>query len=135
MGGGIRVSGHQAAEDGMGKLSFRMPLHAEYGEACMGNPFGNAVFCMLYDMQFPSGIVDGLMMGAVGNHVKPIEFGKNGIGLYGGGMYFIISIPGMGRGLRDMLPDVSSEKNIDDLHSFTDAQYRPFLFYEKFQSL
>ncbi len=101
----------------------------------MGNPFGNAVICMLNDMKSPPWFAYRLMMGAVGNHMAAIEFCKKGIRPYQSGMYFIIPIPGMPGGFRDMLQDVSPEKNIDNLHSLTDAQYGLFPFYKMLQGL
>ena len=91
------------AKAGIGKLPFRMPLHPKDRQACMGNTFRDAIIGALYDMQFPPKLADGLMVGAVGNHLTAIEPGEKRAGLYRSGMDFVMPIPGMPGGFRNML--------------------------------
>lgn len=101
-----------------------MPLNAEDGKESMCNGFRHLIRRTLYHSKISAGPADALMVGAVDNGFGAIEGVRetarkrmNHMGLI---LSVILMMPGGGK----VLNDCASEVNIDDLHSFADAQNR-----------
>ena len=101
----------------------------------MGNPFNNTILGSLYDAKAASDAAQGLMMGAVSNHMLSIQCFQKRIGGNRGSMSFVAVIPCVPWGFFNMLYNGAAEKNIDDLHSLADAKDGAFLFDKNIQSL
>lgn len=112
-----------------------MPLYPKDGKLFMDDSFDNAVIGGLDDPKFPPGPVDGLMMGAVGDHGFSIEFSKKRIFPHGGGVQLVAVFPCVSGRFFDVLGNRSSKIDVDDLHSFANSKNRFFRFVKDIQRL
>lgn len=108
------------------KQPFRMPLHSKDRKFVMDDSFDNTIVGGLDNPQFPSEPVYRLMVGAVSDYAFPVEFFEKRSFLHGGGMQLIPVFPCVAGGFCHILDDRSSEIDIDNLHSLTNAKDRPF---------
>ena len=113
----------------------RMKLQADDGKAGVLDRFRNLVVGKQSDAKVTARSADSLMMCTVYHKAFSIEWGQKGISVDCHGMEFIFAVPGMCFCGRQMLYDTAAEVDIDDLHSFTDAEYRSAGLYKAFQQI
>ncbi len=99
----------------------------------MDNGLRHVVGSILDDGKAFAGSADSLVMGAVYGKILPVEPVQKGAGERMAGMDLILAgvlMQGIGG---EILDDAAAEIDIDNLHSFADAQNRPAGFYKGIQ--
>lgn len=137
MPAGSRFSGNKGQEVSEQKASvgsirpsvfkahpFGMPLDAQDGESLMYNGFRHVIGSILDNKKIPAGGAYALVMGAVYGKITAVKLLEYGSGKRMAWMDLIpvrILVQGI---CGEILDDPSSEIDVDNLHSFADAEDR-----------
>lgn len=115
-----------------------MPLNREDGKGSVGEGFDRTVGSLTNGEKSFSEFIDSLMMGGIDESTASIQLIKEIRAATSDMVYImelVFSVPLMGCCVFNMLTNGTAKMNINDLHSFTDAEYGSVPFDEEIQSL